>query len=92
MRNSVCSCRDGSVGVWSQFSRLTGSVLWDLPPELRQAVSGLQVAALHHTSLSASQDLWTAVDALDFPPPQNIHLHTVKPSFMLTSVAGGNSL
>lgn len=64
--------------MWSQFSRLTGSVLWDLPPGLRQAVSGSQVAALYHTSLSASERLRAAVDALDFPP-QNIRLHTVKP-------------
>lgn len=31
---------------WSQFSRVTGNVLWDLPPGLRQAVSGAQVAML----------------------------------------------
>ena len=65
---------------WSQFSRVTGNVLWDLPPGLRQAVSGAQVATLYHTSLSASEDLWTAVDASDFLS-QNIHVHTVKPSF-----------
>lgn len=54
-------------------------------------MSGAQVVTMYHTSLSASERLCTVVDALDFPP-HNIHLHTVKPSFILTSVAGGNSL
>lgn len=85
------SCRDGSVGVWSQFSWLTGSVLWDLPPGLRQAVSGAQVVTLYHTSLSTLEDCWTAVDASAFSL-QNVHLHNVKPSFILTSVAGGDFL
>lgn len=74
--------------MWSQFSRLTGSVPRELPPGLRQAASGPQVAVLHHTSLTASEHLYTTV----FPLSKNIHLHTLKASFLLTLVARGGSL
>lgn len=56
--------------MWSQFSRLTGSVLRELPPGLRQAVSGTQVTKLHHTSVSAFGQLCTAVDVSNFPPTE----------------------
>ena len=77
------SCRDGNVGVWSQFNALTGSVLLELPLGLRQTVSGAQVATLYHTSLSVLKRFCTAVSASNFPL-QNIHLHIMKPSFFLT--------
>lgn len=54
-------------------------------------MSGAQVATQYHTSLSASEDLWTAVDALFFSP-HNSHLLSVKPGFIFTSVAVGDSL
>lgn len=77
--------------MWSQFSRLTGSVRWDLPPGLRQAVSGAQVVPLYHASLSAYGLLLDASAPL---PTElyNIHLHNVKPSLILTSLAGGDPL
>lgn len=54
-------------------------------------MSGAQVATQYHTSLSASEDFWTAVDALFFSP-HNSHFLSVKPGFILTSVAVGDSL